>query len=305
MTRSIPDWGEQAFLTNSRSIEVITSFHSENALSLNRLFPHLKNEFSRSMPGSLSSRTRSPLRLGTSSTLGDGDEQGSDMSELSSMQSSNCRSGFGNSTTDSQTSSLIENCTSRLGQDLLRMFLDEIAPDVIVEVSGKRFKAHKCILSSRCQYFAGILGGGWVESLGNVIVLPPFSYNVVYFALCHIYSGLATIPDSLSILELATIADMLSLEGLKEAIMFTLKAKYCHHFHKPCAVCIVGVLECFPLCAVYGLDDLYHKCIKWITKHFTKVWPTKAFATLPTDLLDKCLQHHTVNLTVDNVVETV
>lgn len=59
-----------------------------------------------------------------------------------------------------------------------------------------------------------------------------FSYNVVYFALCHIYSGLATIPDSVSIVELATIADMLGLEGLKEAIMFTLKAKYCHHFHK-------------------------------------------------------------------------
>ncbi|CAB3225329.1 unnamed protein product [Arctia plantaginis] len=307
MTRSIPDnnWADPSFSTNSRSIEVISSFHSENALSLNRLFPHLKNEFSRSMPGSLSSRTRSPLRLGTSSTLGDADEQVSDMSEISSMQSSNCRSGFGNSTTDSQTSSLIENCTSRLGQDLLRMFLEEIAPDVIVEVSGKRFKAHKCILSSRCQYFAGILSGGWVESLGNVIVLPPFSYNVVYFALCHIYSGLATIPDSVSIVELATIADMLGLEGLKEAIMFTLKAKYCHHFHKPCAVCVVGVLECFPLSSVYGLDDLYHKCLKWITKHFSKVWPTKAFATLPTDLLDKCYQNHIVNLTVDNLVETV
>lgn len=95
MTRSIPDWGEQAFSTNSRSIEVITSFHSENALSLNRLFPHLKNEFSRSMPGSLSSRTRSPLRLGASSTLGDADDQVSELSEISSMQSSNCRSGFG------------------------------------------------------------------------------------------------------------------------------------------------------------------------------------------------------------------
>ncbi|CAH0578135.1 unnamed protein product [Chrysodeixis includens] len=305
MTRSIPEWSEPAFSTNSKSIDVITSFHSENALSLNRLFPHLQNEFSRSMPGSLSSRTRSPLRLGTSSTLGDAEEQGSDMSEISSMQSSNGRSGFGNSTTDSQTSSLIENCTSRLGQDLLRMFLEEIAPDVVVEVSGKRFKAHKCILSSRCQYFAGILSGGWVESLGNVIVLPPFSYNVVYFALCHIYSGLATIPDSVSIVELATIADMLGLEGLKEAIMFTLKAKYCHHFHKPCAVCIVGVLECFPLSSVYGLDDLYHKCLKWITKNFSKVWPTKAFATLPTDLLDKCYQHHIVNLAIENVIDTV
>lgn len=54
----------------------------------------------------------------------------------------------------------------------------------------------------------------------------------MHFALCHIYSGLSTIPDSVSIVELATIADMLGLEGLKEAIMFTLKAKYCHHFHR-------------------------------------------------------------------------
>lgn len=48
-----------------------------------------------------------------------------------------------------QMSSLINNCQSRFGQDLLRMFLEEIAPDVTVEVSGRRVKAHKCILASR------------------------------------------------------------------------------------------------------------------------------------------------------------
>ncbi|XP_072930988.1 uncharacterized protein [Epargyreus clarus] len=308
MTRSIPEnnWGEQSHAVSSRSIEVISSFHSENALSLNRLFPHLKNEFSKSMPGSLSGRTRSPLRQGLSSSPGELEEQVSDVSEMSSVQSSICRSVVENSTTEtSQTSSLIGNCQSRLGQDLLRMFLEEIAPDVIVEVSGKRIKAHKCILSSRCQYFAGILSGGWVESAGNVIVLPPFSFNVAHFALCHIYSGVSTIPDSISIVELATIADMLGLEGLKEAIMFTLKAKYCHHFHRPCQVCTAGVLECFPLSSVYGLDDLYRKCLRWITKYFSKVWPTKSFATLPKELLDKCYQEHIVNLSTENLIDTV
>ncbi|XP_045510301.1 uncharacterized protein LOC123705527 isoform X1 [Colias croceus] len=309
MTRSIPDhnWGEQNSSMASRSIEVLSSFHSENALSLNRLFPHLKNEFSKSMPGSLSARTRSPFRPNTIISPGEVEDQASDVSELSSVQSSMCRSVVENSTTEetSQTSSLIGNCQSRLGQDLLRMFLEEIAPDVIVEVSGKRIKAHKCILSSRCQYFAGILSGGWVESAGNVIVLPPFSFNVVHFALCHIYSGLSTIPDSISIVELATIADMLGLEGLKEAIMFTLKAKYCHHFHRPCHVCTAGVLECFPLSSVYGLDDLYRKCLRWITKYFSKVWPTKAFATLPKELLDKCYQEHIVNLSTENLIDTV
>lgn len=60
---------------------------------------------------------------------------------------------------------------SRLGEDLLRMFIEEINTDVVVEVSGRRIKAHKCILSSRCQYFAAMLSGGWVESAGNVISL--------------------------------------------------------------------------------------------------------------------------------------
>ncbi|CAK1554065.1 unnamed protein product [Leptosia nina] len=303
MTRSIPDnnWGKG---DASSRCDVLSSFHSENALSLNRLFPHLKNTFSRSMPGSLS--VTKPSKRGASFSEAD-DHVTADVSELSSVQSSVCRSVVENSTTEdtSQTSSLIANCQSRLGQDLLRMFLEEIAPDVIVEVSGKRIKAHKCILSSRCQYFAGILSGGWVESAGNIIVLPPFSFNVVHFALCHIYSGISAIPDTLSIVELATIADMLCLEGLKEAIMFTLKAKYCHHFHKPCQICSAGVLECLTLSSVYGLDDLYRKCLRWIMKYFPKVWPTKPFATLPKELFDKCYQEVVVNLSMENVIDTV
>ncbi|XP_053623957.1 uncharacterized protein LOC128682927 isoform X2 [Plodia interpunctella] len=309
MTRSIPEnnWAGQNHNAAPISLDVISSFHSENALSLNRLFPHLQNEISRSMPGSLSSRTRSPMRAPTVSSAGDGEEQVSDVSELSSMQSSVCRSVVGNSTPEDtgQTSSIINQCQSRLGQDLLRMFLEEIAPDVIVEVSGRRIKAHKCILSSRCQYFAGILSGGWVESAGNVIPLPPFAYNVVHFAMCHIYSGTSSIPESVSIVELATLADMLGLEGLKEAIMFALKSKYCHHFHRPCHVCVAGVLECFPLSSLCGLDDLYHKCLRWITKYFPKVWPTRAFAALPADLLERCFQQHVINMTVENVADTV
>lgn len=80
--------------------------------------------------------------------------------------------------------------------------------------------------------------------------------------------------------------------------------KYYNYF-QPCPVCIAGVLECFPLSSVYGLDDLYRKCLKWITKYFSKVWATKAFATLPKELLDKCYQQLVVNLTLENVVDTV
>lgn len=112
------------------------------------------------------------------------------------------------------------------------MFLEEISPDVTVEVGGRHLKAHKCILSSRCQYFAAMLSGGWVESSGNIISLQGFSYQAVYFAMCHIYSGAADIPETIDLVEMATLADMLGLEGLKEIVANTLKLKYCHLFHK-------------------------------------------------------------------------
>ncbi|XP_056630262.1 uncharacterized protein LOC130440916 [Diorhabda sublineata] len=193
----------------------------------------------------------------------------------------------------------------KLGTDLLRMFLEEIGPDVVVEVDGHKLKAHKCILASRCQYFAALLSGNWLEKNGNVICLEGFSYESVYFALCHIYSGAAHVPDSISLVELASLADMLGLEGLKEVVEHALKQRHCHNFHKPCAGCCTGVLEVLPLSAAYGLDDLYRSCLQWITQHFVRVWPSRAFASLPRDVREKCYQQHVVHMNADKVLETI
>ncbi|XP_075229220.1 uncharacterized protein LOC142328931 isoform X2 [Lycorma delicatula] len=273
MSRSIPEtsWIESKMMTRSAT-----------SRSLSRIFPHLN--------------IHTP----------ENDDQTTDVSDnMSSMQSSMEPSALEGSTEETDASSSLSGPCSRLGEDLLRMFLDEISPDVTVEVGGRRIKAHKCILSSRCQYFAAMLSGGWVESAGNVISLQGFSYNAVHFALCHIYSGASNIPDSINIVELATLADMLCLEGLKEVIMYTLKVKYCHFFHKPCQMCTVGVLECLPLAAAYGLDEIYRKSLRWITKYFVRVWPTKGFAQLPRELIDKCFKQHIVHMGVENVLETV
>lgn len=179
----------------------------------------------------------------------------------------------------------------RLGEDLLKMFLQEIATDVVIEVHGRRMRAHKCILRSRCQYFAAILAGGWVESAGNVISLSGYSYGSVHFALCHIYSGASHPPDGISLMELAALADLLGLEGLKEVTAHALKTNYCHNFHKPCSGCIEGILQVFPVSLNQGLDDLYRKCLRWACKHYIKVWPSRSFSQLPSDLIARCRQH--------------
>lgn len=120
----------------------------------------------------------------------------------------------------------------RLGEDLLKMFLQEIGTDVIIDVDGRKIKAHKIILSSRCQYFAAILAGKWIENTGNIITLTGYSYNTVHFALCHVYSGAAHVPSGLDLMELVSLSDCLGLEGLKEVTGYALKTNYCHNFHK-------------------------------------------------------------------------
>lgn len=115
------------------------------------------------------------------------------------------------------------------------MFLQEIATDVTLEVGNRKMRAHKCILRSRCQYFAAVLAGNWVQSSGNVIMFPGYSYSAVHFALCHIYSGASHPPEGISLMELASLSDLLGLEGLKEVTSYALKTNYCHNFHKVCS----------------------------------------------------------------------
>ncbi|XP_043277061.1 uncharacterized protein [Venturia canescens] len=281
-------------------VESKLAFNRNNNNSSVRALPR---KFTTIMSTSLPAKHKSPIEDATEC---EADAAIISESDLSSMQSSMGRSGADVSTEETETWSMgVTKPYNRLGEDLLRMFLEEINPDVTIDVGGRKIRAHKCILSSRCQYFAAILSGGWIESAGNVITLQGYSYNAVHFALCHIYSGESDIPETLSIVELATLADMLCLEGLKEVIGYTLKVKYCHLFHKPCQVCAVGVLECMPLAAAYGLDEVYRKSLRWITRHFVRIWPCKAFAALPRELMDKCYHQHIVHMSADNVLQTM
>lgn len=114
-----------------------------------------------------------------------------------------------------------------------------------------------------------------------------FSYRAVHFALCHIYSGASKIPDDLDVAEVASLADMFGLEGLKEVVVFTFKMNYCHFFHKPCSACVVGVVECLPLAAAYGLEELkdrlYNLEIFCVIGYY---WEKKRFQLLNCQVLE-------------------
>ncbi|RWS10311.1 uncharacterized protein B4U79_17601 [Dinothrombium tinctorium] len=207
---------------------------------------------------------------------------------------------------DSLLTRTLESC-SKLGEDLLRMFFDEINYDVIIEAEDREIKSHKCILVSRSPYFAAMFTGEWIESQAERINLKGFSFNSVHFALCHIYSGAVVIPkDNLNLAELAVLSDLLSLDTLKEVVLYELKKNYCHFFHKPCNECISGVIDCLMLSSQCGLENLFQRCLSWIGKYFVSIWPTKNFASLqPSSLIESCYQSAVNQMTPDNILEVI
>uniref|UniRef100_A0A182MDU1 BTB domain-containing protein n=1 Tax=Anopheles culicifacies TaxID=139723 RepID=A0A182MDU1_9DIPT len=277
--------------TGNNFVSLISS-SVENSRSLSRLFPHLSKAFSSSLPSDVGMN-------GMGRSGHDANEMmHSDFSCTSSITSS--RSGI-----ESIDESISSRQPRRLGEDLLKMFLQEIATDVTIEVETKKMRAHKCILRSRCQYFAAILAGSWVQNAGNVITLPGYSYAAVHFALCHIYSGASHPPEGISLMELAALSDLLGLEGLKEVTAYALKTNYCHNFHKPCVGCTDGVLQVLPVTLNHGLDDLYRKCLKWVCRHYVKIWSQKQFSQLPLDVVHRCKQQIVAHLNSESVLTTI
>ncbi|KAG5678947.1 hypothetical protein PVAND_008566 [Polypedilum vanderplanki] len=265
----------------------------ENSKSLSRLFPHLSKVFSSSVPSNVGFNVNS------------NDQSFYEYIEFISSDFSCTSSSINSSRSGMESideSSISCRQPRRLGEDLLKMFLQEIGTDITIDVNGKKIRAHKIILSSRCQYFAAMLAGKWVENNGNTLSLNGYSYSVVHFALQHVYSGAAHVPCGLDLMELASLSDFLGLEGLKEVTGYALKTNYCHNFHKPCTGCIDGVLEIMPVSLDHGFDDLYRKCLKWVCKHFCKVWTTKSFAKLNYDMQIRCSQQIIAHFTSENVL---
>ena len=189
------------------------------------------------------------------------------------------------------------------------MFEEQINTDVVVQVDDKRIPAHKCILASRCVYFAAMLSGRTKDGKEcSVLKLQGFSSECVTIALRHIYSGVSTFDeetDNVSADELAALSDMLSLDGLKEVVGLYLKAEKCHYFHKPCVGgCIEGVLQTLVISSTYCLEELFLKALKWLAKYFSSILLTKQFALLPGELHGRFLKQMQYDMTVSNVLDT-
>ncbi|CAN7992791.1 unnamed protein product [Ixodes hexagonus] len=189
---------------------------------------------------------------------------------------------------------------SKLGDDLLRMFVGQVETDVVIRAEGKDIGAHRFILASRSEYFSSLLRDQGAES---IIFMNGFTHAAVLFSLHHLYGGASVPPKEVHISELFLLAEMLGLEGLRRVVLSHIRTYYCHFFHKPCSQCIAGVAECLQMAPCGGIRELQNRAVQWMGRYYCRVWPHRAFATVPEPQQQLCYAATLQALTAETAIE--
>uniref|UniRef100_A0A8D2APZ0 BTB/POZ domain-containing protein 8 n=1 Tax=Sciurus vulgaris TaxID=55149 RepID=A0A8D2APZ0_SCIVU len=178
---------------------------------------------------------------------------------------------------------------SELGEDLLKLYVKHYCPDIDIYVDGRRFKAHRAILSARSSYFAAMLSGCWAESSQEYITLQGINHVEMNVMMHFIYGGTLDFPDKANVGQILNMADMYGLEGLKEVAIYILRRDYCNFFQKPISRTLTSILECLIIAHSVGVESLFADCMKWIVKHFARFWSERSFANVPPEIQKNCL----------------
>ena len=77
-----------------------------------------------------------------------------------------------------------------------RSKFENISDVIIVTEDNREFRAHKCILSARLEYFRSMFSMGWIESGQKVTqVKLPITGPLCQVLLDHLYTDLEAIPN--------------------------------------------------------------------------------------------------------------
>ncbi|XP_040589391.1 BTB/POZ domain-containing protein 8 isoform X2 [Mesocricetus auratus] len=148
---------------------------------------------------------------------------------------------------------------SELGEDLLKLYVNQCCPDIDICVDGKSFRAHS---------------------------ITHAEINVVMH---FIYGGTLDFPDKASVGQILNVADMYGLEGLREVAVYVLRRDYCNFFQKPVPRTLASILECLIIAHSVGVESLFADCMNWIVSHFARFWSERSFASVPPELQKTCL----------------
>ncbi|EGG15653.1 hypothetical protein DFA_10495 [Cavenderia fasciculata] len=172
--------------------------------------------------------------------------------------------------------------TTKIGNDLMKMFNNPDFSDVCFVCEDKKLYAHKAICASRCEQLRAMFSWGR-ESKEQEIHLPHIPYTSMYGVLEYIYCGVATITWE-NACELLQWGDFFSLSGLKSRCEFFLW----HYIDVENAPIILSVADS------HGCWQLRNVTANFVVRNWTRIkdsenWITHVSPDLKAYITDKVI----------------
>lgn len=168
----------------------------------------------------------------------------------------------------------------RLQEDFARLFHTGEFSDVTFsfpnEPEAPCIRAHRNILSSRCEPLKAMFKSGMKESIDGVVTIREFSYAAFYSLLYYIYTSQLIIHHDY-LIEICRMADLYNLEHLK-----LLAERKLQKFIDP-----DNVIQMFLLSEELSAPELRDRCVKLISNHWDYVSKRRSFLSLSPELLSK------------------
>ncbi|XP_064643279.1 uncharacterized protein LOC135497364 [Lineus longissimus] len=179
---------------------------------------------------------------------------------------------------------------TNLSEDYHSLVNSERFSDVQFEVEGQTFYAHRNVLVSRSDYFRAMFCDGLRESASqNTIRMPDISPEAFLAMLEFIYSNkIWSKLDSFTLVELMRVADMFSLDGLKQVVRGTLASD----------ITTENVVQIYTEASTKlpVLDDIRTMCLDFISENFEEVTKSAAFCDLPQAIMLEVVQNAAKNI---------
>ncbi|RWS10285.1 hypothetical protein B4U79_11914 [Dinothrombium tinctorium] len=179
----------------------------------------------------------------------------------------------------------IDNSSTIL-EKIAKLYAERLLSDIILEVDGQQFAAHRLILCASSDVFQVMLmNPKWSESQETRIVLheDPLCVKVFPEFLRYLYIGRININHIL-VLPLLTLADKYNVKDLVKLCVDYM----CHHIVSAAKHnLIVSWLQYTINC---GHKDVYDACIKFVKYNFELIAKMDDYGNLETDVLITFLQ---------------
>ena len=160
-----------------------------------------------------------------------------------------------------------------LGNMRLLLNNPDMFPDVVFIIENKRIYAHKAIIAVQCDVFKAMLSNGMKESKQQEIQIHEWSYDSFLSMLEFLYTGQIEQFDANSAVNLLSLVDHYTLDGLRELCENTLIRSI-----KLDNACLL-----LRMSEQSGAQMLKKYCLQYVLSNFEKIVETKAFDDLKSD----------------------